>query len=183
MPFEDFHIWENHKNRSWGIRLLMMYNLQDLEEKKAKVESILEKYSGIKILEHPETPQVDFSGMRESNFQRVMKLLELNSSLIDALYYSKGEILSKCKEISDINNAILQLRINLTDNDKVDVYNFIDVTIWEIIFDFIHDIKLGYFKPTEKELSDLEELQNTRASFLKFLNQTKMITIWGRQYL
>ena len=67
--------------------------------------------------------------------------------------------------------------MTVTDNNKVDIYNFIDVNIGEIIHNIIYDISRGHYEPSKKELWELKELEQTRASFLKFLNQTKIITL------
>ena len=179
--FNDFHLGENLTYRSGGIRRAMSLSEQEIDARQKRIIAILEKYSQIHFVDMPEWPAVDISHVRESNVRRVMRLLEENSALIDASHYLSSDIAKEWKSIADITETLCIFRVQIMtgdSRDKIGIYDFVDVTIWEIIFDLVHDIKKWLWSPSEEEKKNIEDLYNERKRFLDFVNNPKSVMVW-----
>ena len=184
--FHEFHLGDNLQYRGWGVLKAMSLSEQEIRERQSRVVGILERYSGIILIEQPDwfwpdRVWADISGVRESNIGRVTRLLEENSSLIDALHYLSSDVTKNWKAISDITQSVAIFKMQImraNSEEKIDIYNFVDVTIGEIIFDLSHDLKLWLWEPPEQEVRELEELRSARKRFLDFVNSPRAVMIW-----
>ena len=180
--FSEFHLWENIRYKSWWILTSFLMSEDELRQRQSRVINILEKRSWIILREEWNEVIGDISKVRASNMWRIRRLLEENSILIDALHYFESEVTRDWEKLSDITNTVNLLKVQIMlarGEDKAQIYNFIDINIWEIIFDLTHDLKLQRWKASEEEKNELEQLIQARKSFLSFINRPKSIMIGG----
>jgi len=171
----EFHLWDHLNFKSAGLLTSFKSWKEDIISRKKRVVSILEKYSWINIVQTEDWPWADFSNSWRHRMKRIINLLEENSILQDALDYLSGETTAQWKSIWDISQTISFFKVEIKQNpsEKLNIYNIVDLDIWKIIFSLKSDINNWLFKPSEKELKEIEELESSRKNFLKFFNSLR----------
>lgn len=170
--FLEFHLWDHLQLQSGGFLTSLKLDESEIRERQDRVIKILERYSWVQIIETQEGPWIDFSEVWEHKTKRIMSLLQENFVLIDALHYLSSETVASWESISDISQSIMVLKMKMFSEpeNKPDIYNFVDVHIWEIISDLENDIFRGVFEPSEREVQEIEWLKSTRDRFIEFFN-------------
>jgi len=179
----EFHLWDNLRFQSWGILTSFKFEEKEIVERQKRVIWILEKYSGVQIVETRNWPWVDTSQVWNHSIPRIIRLLEESSIIQDALHYLSTSMTAQWKSIWDIVTTIALLKVEMMTNqsEKVNIYNFIDINIWEIISDLKNDIQRWAFQPNENEKQDIKDVISAREEFLRFFNSAGgSIMIWGR---
>jgi len=177
----EFNLWNNARFQSGWLLTSLKLTEKEVCKRQKRVIWILEKYSWIQIVETEDWPWVDFSGSGYHHVPRIIRLLEESTILQDATHYLSTETTAQWSSIWDIAKTIVMLKVEMMTNtsEKVNIYNFVDVNIWEIIFDLRSDIYRWVFQPKDNEIKEIEWLEATREDFLKFFNQAGgSIMIW-----
>ncbi len=168
----EFNLWDNTRFQSGWFLTSLKLTKQEISKRQKRVISILEKHSWVQIIETDNWPWADLSKSGNHHIPRIIRLLEESTILQDAIYYLSVNTIAGWNSISDVTQTITLLKMEMMTNQskKVDIYNFVDINIWEIVSDLKSDIVRGVFQPTDDEMEEIEWLESARKNFLDFFN-------------
>jgi hypothetical protein len=177
----EFNLWDNARFQSGWILTSLKLTKEEVSERQKRVVWILENYSWIQVDQTENWLWIDFSNSGKHHIPRIIRLLEESTILQDASDYLWAEQTAQWSNIWDITQTIVLLKLQMMNSSskKVNIYSFVDINIWEIIFDLKSDIHRWIFQPTDIETKEIEWLEWSRESFLRFFNQVReAIMIW-----
>ena len=175
--FNDFHLWEHLEFQAWWILSSFTMDEQEINDRKSRVERILDKYSGITL----ENYSFDLNSIPTHKFERIKKLLQENSILQDALVYAWNESAEQWNSIWDILSTARDLIFSLDKHNLATIYNFADFKLRGIVSDIDSAILKWFFIPTEQDIQDLNSLRKLIDRTVDKLNSPGWImNIWAR---
>jgi len=173
--FKDLFIPESIVSPAWWLLTSLRFSPEEILERKARVETILESHFWVSIIDQWDNYGIDLSQLPESQMSRFWELLWENSILVDALEYKENPTSQQWSSIEDIVSSTHLLLAKLTNSNKVDIYNLADVLIWNIIADLNESIRRGCIKLDETDTQSLKDLEDARSSLLRICNWNYVI--------
>ena len=175
--FKEIHLGTNLADVWGGVLYAFRYTEEVLEQKRNQIAVLLEE-SWLQVREEWDGLVSDLRDISVEMKARVLYLMEEISVINDALHYktlkvSGGELVG----FAQITDYILTLFAHIDNENKVDVYNAVDLGVWEIIRDVYMSIKQGYTL-THEQTQEFETMVQTYKNLMHRLD-SRFIIIWA----
>lgn len=144
----------------------LKYPTNVIHDRARKIAEVLDGVSWLDIHEQGESLIVDISRVATDSLMKITLLLEEQSVLTDAIDYRMMFDKLGIFSISWIKDYILSTLASLNNENKVDLYNLVDIWIGGII----HEIQVAHAQNkvlNSQQQKDLEELISFQQRFLK----------------
>jgi len=172
--FEKYHLEDNLSYKSWWLITSFNLSLEEIEKRQKKVVFILENFSWIEVTKKETSLYLKKKkNSKRHNLKRIKKLLEENSILINAKMYLDNYISWEWNSFWDILNTLDLIFSWTNDNNFSESYDIISIFFWEICYDLSISIWNWSFKPTPKEISEIQKINSLRENYLFKLGQIK----------